>query len=86
MHKSSGRWRLGLGLALTTAILWGFLPIGLVLLLDYMDAYTIVWYRFLFAALTLLVVPTLYSLFEDLAERRKRTMEFFSVFITACNS
>lgn len=56
MHKSSGRWRLGLGLALTTATLWGFLPIGLVLLLDYMDAYTIVWYRFLVAALTLLVV------------------------------
>jgi len=56
MHKSSGRWRLGLALALTTAILWGFLPIGLVLLLDYMDAYTIVWYRFLAAALVLLVV------------------------------
>ncbi|MGI9286446.1 MAG: DMT family transporter [Pseudomonadales bacterium] len=58
MHKSSGRWRLGLALALTTAVLWGFLPIGLVFLLEYMDAYTIVWYRFLAAALTLLVVLT----------------------------
>ncbi|MGI9294574.1 MAG: EamA family transporter, partial [Pseudomonadales bacterium] len=58
MHKSSGRWQLGLALALTTAILWGFLPIGLVLLLAYMDAYTIVWCRFLVAALILFVVLT----------------------------
>lgn len=70
MHKSSGRWRLGLGLALTTTAMWGILPIGLLLLLDYMDAYTIVWYRFLVAALLMLVVLTRTRKLPRLAQLR----------------
>lgn len=53
MHITSGRWQLGLALALFTALLWGSLPIALKLLLDDMDAYTITWYRFLTAAVLL---------------------------------
>lgn len=53
MHKTSGRWKLGLALALTTALMWGLLPIALKLLLGAMDAYTITWYRFLAAAIVL---------------------------------
>ena len=40
----------GLMLALNTAIMWGLLPLGLTSVLSLMDAYTITWYRFAFAA------------------------------------
>ncbi len=40
----------GLMLALTTAIMWGLLPLALKSVLTLMDAYTITWYRFIFAA------------------------------------
>jgi drug/metabolite transporter (DMT)-like permease len=46
MHSSSGRWKLGLALALTTALCWGLLPIALKIVLAGMDAWTITWYRF----------------------------------------
>ncbi|MCH9026002.1 MAG: DMT family transporter [Proteobacteria bacterium] len=51
MHQTTGRWRLGLLLSLTTVSMWGVLPIVLKLLLAHMDAATITWYRFLIAAL-----------------------------------
>jgi len=41
----------GLMLAMTTAIMWGLLPLALKSVLLLMDAYTITWYRFVFAAL-----------------------------------
>lgn len=53
MHRTSGQWKLGLGLALATAFLWGLLPIALKLLLAEMDVWSITWYRFLAAALIL---------------------------------
>jgi len=53
MHATSGRWRLGLGLALTTAVCWGLLPIALRVTLAGMDAWTITWYRFATAAIAL---------------------------------
>ncbi len=39
-------WRLGFTLSLTTAALWGVLPIALKVVLAAMDAQTIVWWRF----------------------------------------
>lgn len=53
MHSTSGRWRLGLALALTTAVCWGLLPIALEVALAGMDAWTITWYRFATAAVVL---------------------------------
>jgi len=53
MHSTSGRWRLGLALALTTAVCWGLLPIALEVALAGMDAWTITWYRFATAAVAL---------------------------------
>ncbi len=47
MHQSSGRWKLGLMLSLTTATFWGMLPIALKGLLVSIDATTITWYRFI---------------------------------------
>ncbi|NVJ65653.1 MAG: DMT family transporter [Gammaproteobacteria bacterium] len=55
MHTVSGRWKLGLILSLTTAVLWGLLPIALKGLLQQMDAVTVTWYRFLSAALILFI-------------------------------
>ncbi|WP_066377454.1 MULTISPECIES: DMT family transporter [unclassified Anabaena] len=47
MHHSSGRWRLGLALSLLTVFLWGILPIALKVVLQSLDVYTIIWFRFL---------------------------------------
>ncbi len=49
-HAPSGRWRLGFLLALTTAVMWGLLPIALKGVLTALDATTITWYRFLVSA------------------------------------
>lgn len=69
LHQSSGRWRLGLALALLTTILWGVLPIALKVALQAADVYTVTWFRFLmsFGLLTLLLkhqnqLPTLAQL------------------------
>ena len=56
MHKLSGRWKLGLGLAVVTALSWGLLPIALAITLPVVDAYTITWFRFLTASLGLGVI------------------------------
>jgi drug/metabolite transporter (DMT)-like permease len=53
MHKTTGRWRLGLSLTLVTVLLWASLPIPLKVLLGVMDAYTITWVRLLTAAVLL---------------------------------
>jgi len=53
MHKTTGRWQLGLLLSLVTALLWGALPIALKGLLQYMDSVTITWLRFVIAAILL---------------------------------
>src|SRR5262245_31409132 len=47
----TGRWRLGLFVALTTAVLWGLMPVALKIVLQGMDGYTISWYRFASSAL-----------------------------------
>jgi drug/metabolite transporter (DMT)-like permease len=50
MHQTTGKSLIGLSLALTTAILWGMLPIALKILLDVLTANTITAIRFLAAA------------------------------------
>ncbi|MDX1677361.1 DMT family transporter [Arsukibacterium sp.] len=50
MHQITGRSIIGLTLALTTAILWGMLPIALKIVLDVLSANTITAIRFLAAA------------------------------------
>jgi drug/metabolite transporter (DMT)-like permease len=45
--------RLGLILALTTAIFWGALPIAIKQAVEVMDPFTLVWYRFLTAGIGL---------------------------------
>ena len=49
MMSTTGNWRLGLFYSTVTTVAWGFLPIALKAMLTWMDAYTIVWYRFVAA-------------------------------------
>ena len=51
LHQASGRWRLGLGLTLATALFWSTLPIALKVALEILDPITLTWFRFLVAAL-----------------------------------
>lgn len=53
LHAPSGRWRLGLLLALVTAGFWATLPVALKLTLEQVDPWTLTWARFAFAALVL---------------------------------
>jgi drug/metabolite transporter (DMT)-like permease len=46
LHRNSGRWQLGLTLALVTALLWGTTPNILALALQIADTYTLTWFRF----------------------------------------
>lgn len=46
LHRTTGNWRLGLGLSLITVILWGLVPIALAIVLKKLDTYTINWFRF----------------------------------------
>lgn len=47
LHQNSGRWRLGLALSLLTVLLWGILPIALAVIVQALDVYTVIWFRFL---------------------------------------
>ena len=55
MHTTSGRWKFGLALAATATLLWGILPVALVVMLQSMDAYTLTWYRVTGGALVLAI-------------------------------
>ena len=56
VHRTTGRWKIGLVLALTAAALWGVLPIALAVVLRGLDAYTLTWYRFATAGMSLGVI------------------------------
>ena len=49
LHQVSGRWRLGLLLALVTAACWSTLPVALKITLEILDPYTLTWFRFVVA-------------------------------------
>jgi drug/metabolite transporter (DMT)-like permease len=53
MHRTTGNWKLGLGLSLITVILWGLVPVALAIVLKKLDTYTINWFRFLTAFILL---------------------------------
>lgn len=52
-HRASGRSGLGFGLAATTMGLWGVLPLALEVALRSVDPITLIWFRFVVAALLL---------------------------------
>ena len=91
MHVSSGRWLFGLLLALTTAVLWGILPIKLKEVLQVMDPITVTWYRLLvsgglaalqaasiIAALpfSVIMLAMCYSLMQGLKQESQHQFEY----------
>jgi drug/metabolite transporter (DMT)-like permease len=54
LHQASGRWKLGLVMALITAACWASLPLVLKVNLAVLDPITLTWARFLFAAVFML--------------------------------
>ena len=46
LHQASGRWKLGLAMALVTAACWATLPVALKMTLELLDPYTLTWFRF----------------------------------------
>ncbi len=53
LHRSTGRWQLGLALALITAGCWATLPAALKIVLADIDAVSLTWLRFVIAAAAL---------------------------------
>jgi drug/metabolite transporter (DMT)-like permease len=53
LHQASGRWQLGLLLALTTAACWSTLPVALKIMLEELDPFTLTWFRFVVAAVVM---------------------------------
>jgi drug/metabolite transporter (DMT)-like permease len=49
LHQVSGRWQLGLALALTTALFWATLPVAIRLVIERVDVWTLIWARFVAA-------------------------------------
>ena len=54
LHQASGRWKLGLAMAVVTALSWATLPVALKITLEQLDPYTLTWFRFLVAAAAML--------------------------------
>ena len=69
MTAPSGRWRLGFGLALLTAVLWGAVPLAMTPLLSSLDPVTVSWFRYAGAGgvLCLLFVRNLFGVAAALA-------------------
>jgi drug/metabolite transporter (DMT)-like permease len=74
-------WKLGFALALTTAILWGVLPIALNVALTELDAWTITWCRF---AGALLAVGIWLASRGELPVQKLRERKFWRWLIPGC--
>ena len=59
MNHISGRWKLGLLLALSTAIMWGVLPVALKGVMETLDPFTVTFFRFSLAGV--LLTPYLWA-------------------------
>ncbi len=56
LHQTSGRTRLGIGLAATTMLAWATLPIVLSVLLRAIEPETLTWFRFTLSAAVLALI------------------------------
>jgi len=87
MHQTSGRWKLGLLLSLTTAVFWGMLPIALKGVLVAIDAVTITWYRFIVSLLVVAFVLYRRNRLPDFAWiKTPKTLLLFVIVILGLSS
>jgi drug/metabolite transporter (DMT)-like permease len=54
LHQASGRWQLGLLLALVTTACWATRPVALKITLEQLDPITLTWFRFVVATAVML--------------------------------
>ncbi len=86
LHRTTGDFRRGLSLATTTMVLWAMLPIALKIVLQHLDAPTIIAVRF--AVSSALLAALLHSRkalprFADLRERRWILLVIATLFLAA---
>lgn len=55
LHSPSGNWHLGLFLSLVTVLLWGLLPLALTVTLEFLDVYSLTWFRFVLSFVLLAI-------------------------------
>ncbi|MEH2171689.1 DMT family transporter [Nostoc sp.] len=79
IHQSSGRWRLGLALSLLTVLLWGILPIALAIILQVLDVYTVIWFRFLVSFVLLAVYLGIRGKLPKLEELRSASGKLLAI-------
>ncbi len=79
LHQASGRWKLGLAMALLTAASWATLPVALKITLEQLDPYTLTWFRFLVAALCMLAWLAARAGFADFARLDGRRWGFLLI-------
>lgn len=58
MNQPQHNWKLGLTLSLITVLFWSTLPVSLKISLDVMDAWSLTWLRFVFAAVFTAILLT----------------------------
>lgn len=88
MDHISGRWKRGLLLALSTATMWGVLPVALKGLMETLDPITVTFFRFSLAGL--LLAPYLWATgrlvgFTARLSRRLSGLLLFAGLLLACN-
>ncbi len=81
MHQITHRWKLGFVLALTTAVMWGLLPIAIKVLFNTMDPWTITFYRFIGAAVLMGLYLAIKNQLPSLSTFNKNTIILFLVCI-----
>ena len=79
-HVPSGRQLLGVALALFTSYTWATIPIILKLLVQWVDVYTLTWFRFQVAGLSSVLTMISYLSFGRALERAEASR--FGVIIT----
>lgn len=80
LHETTGRRSLGLALAMVAAASWGWLSIGLKIVLDQLDGWTIAWARFTGASL---VLWTFHAATRRLPEREQLTRSALRLVLVA---
>lgn len=85
LHQTSGHWKLGLALAIATALCWATLPLTLRVSLEQVDAWTITWIRFVTAAVALfawLLIRGRLGSYRQLQPKHWKMMLFAGVMLT----
>ncbi len=80
-HVTTGRWKLGLFLSITAALMWGLLPTLLKILVANIDAVAITWYRLVLAFAILFVFL---AIKRQLPNFRQLNVRYLTLLMVVC--